>query len=215
MCGSKDIPPISFCEECEEYLCEYCHKRMKVFTDHNVVALSEFKLESFHPKPKPYYCQHHPQNIVQFFCRTCNRLICGSCVVRSQNQCADDSTKHNTHIVTSLSDGLKPMEREFVGVVDLAHRDHKRYESNLNSLEAIEEQREVYMQQLKAQVNTSVDLYVKSLQASRVRTLKEIDTKFAKSSEENNYDSDATSKVSSYSRKLRFKVWLESSPMSR
>ena len=72
-----------------------------------------------------------------------------------------------------------------MGVVDSAHRDHKRYESNLNSLEAIEEQREVYMQQLKAQVNTSVDLYVKSLQALRVRTLKEIDAKFAKSSEEN------------------------------
>ena len=69
MCSGHDIPPVSFCEECEEYLDDYCsgaHKRMKLFSDHNVVALSgfELELESFTPKAKPYYCQQHPRNIV-------------------------------------------------------------------------------------------------------------------------------------------------------
>ena len=185
MCSGHDIPPVSFCEECEEYLDDYCsgaHKRMKLFSDHNVVALSEFELEleSFTPKAKPYYCQQHPQNIVQFFCQTCNQLICGSCVVRSRS--GIDCGKHNMHIVTALSDdGLKSMEKELEELVHSADCDRKKYESNLNLLKRIEKQREKYTQQLKAQVNTSVDLYIERLQASRVRTLKEID---AKSSEE-------------------------------
>ena len=86
------------------------------------------------------------------------------------------------HIVTTLSDdGLKSMEKELEELVHSADRDRKQYESNLNLLKRIEKQREQYTQQLKAQVNTSVDLYIESLQASRVRTLKEID---AMSSEE-------------------------------
>ena len=187
MCSGHDIPPVSFCEECEEYLCEYCngaHKRMKVFTDHNIVALSEFKVESFNPKPKPYYCQQHPQNVVQFFCQTCNQLICGNCVVHSQSLFAV-SSKHGTHTLTTLSDGLKPMEEEVKKLIGLANRDRKQCESNLNSFEAIEKQRQHCTQQLKAQVNTSVDLYIKCLQALRVQTLKEID---AKSSEETDYN---------------------------
>ena len=189
MCTSKEmIPPVSFCKECEEYLCEYCngaHKRMKVFIDHKVVALNEFKLESFCPKSKPYYCQQHTQNIVRFFCQTCNQLVCENCVVHSQNQLTDNVVKHNTHIVATLSDGLKPMEREFKELLHSADHDCKSYESSLNSLEAIEIQRELYTQQLKAQVNTAVDLYIKCLQASRVRTLKEID---ANSSEQGKYN---------------------------
>ena len=56
---------------------------------------------------------------------------------------------------------------------------------NLRSLEKIDKCRELYSQQLKAQVNTAVDLYIESLQASRVRTLKEID---AESSEESKHN---------------------------
>jgi len=175
MCSGPDTAPVSFCEECEEYLGEYCsgaHKRMKLFTDHNVVALSEFEPESFNPKPKPYYCQQHPQNVLQFFCQTCNQLICGNCVIRSRNR--GDSV-HNTHIVTTLSNSLKPMERELNELVRSADHNRKRYESDLKSLKRIEKQEEHYVQQLKEQVNTAVDLYVECLQVSRVRTLEEID----------------------------------------
>ena len=185
MCTSKDIPPVSFCEECEEYLCEYCngaHKRMKVFTNHNVVDLSEFQLEPFNPKPKPkpYYCQLHPQNIVQLYCKTCNQLLCGKCVVRSRS-IFDDGGERSEHTLTTLSDCLKPMEKEVEKLIESADHDRKQCESNLNSFETTEKQREHYTQELKAQVNTAVDLYIERLQASRVRALKEID---AKSSQE-------------------------------
>jgi len=140
MCSSQDTPPASFCEECEEYLCEYCngaHRRMKLFTDHHVVALSEFELESFNPKPKVYYCQQHPQNVVQLFCETCNQLLCGNCVVHSQSSSLHmlvsrhstytltgsrhstytlTGSRHSTHTLIALSDGSKPMENKAQGI---------------------------------------------------------------------------------------------------
>ena len=180
MCSSEGVRPVSFCEECEEYLCGFCdsaHKRMKVFTDHSVLPLGEFKPESFIPKPKPYYCQQHPQNVVQYFCQTCNQLICGNCVVQSQNLFAQDGNKHRMHTFTALNDGLKPMEEELEKLGDSADHDRRRHESSLNSLGELEKQQDHHVQQLKTQVNTAVDLYIKTLQDSRVQALAEIDAK--------------------------------------
>jgi len=75
------------------------------------------------------------------------------------------------------------MEKKLKELIVLADRNRKQCLSNLNSLDKIEEQREHYTQQLKAQVNTAVDLYVKCLEASRVRMLKEIDAKSSQESE--------------------------------
>ena len=183
MCSSEGVSPVSFCEECEEYLCGYCdgaHQRMKVFTEHSVVPLGEFKPESFIPKPKPYYCQQHPQNVVQFFCQTCNQLICGNCVVQSRNIFAQDGSKHCMHTFTALNDGLKPMEAEIEKLVDSADRDRRHYESRLNSLRELEKQQDDHAQQLKAEVNTTVDSYIKKLQNSRVQALAEIDAKYSR-----------------------------------
>ena len=182
MCSSEEVRPVSFCEECEEYLCRFCdraHKRMKVFTEHSVVPVGEFKPESFIPKPKPYYCQQHPQNVVQFFCRTCNQLICGNCVADSQTGFVD-GVKHRKHTFITLRDGLKPMEKELEELVDSSDHDCRRYESSLNSLREQEKWQDHHAQQLKMEVNTAVDLYIKRLQNSRVRALAEIDAKSTK-----------------------------------
>ena len=163
--------------------CDGAHQRMKVFTEHSVVPLGEFKPESFIPKPKPYYCQQHPQNVVQFFCQTCNQLICGNCVVQSRNKFAQDGSKHCMHTFTALNDGLKPMEAEIEKLVDSADHDRRHYESSLNSLREQEKWQNHYAQQLKAEVNTAVDSYIKTLQDSRVRTLAEIDAKYSRKME--------------------------------
>ena len=186
MCSGEGVQPVSFCEACEEYLCGYCdgaHKRMKVFTDHSVVPLGEFKPESFIPKPKPYYCQQHPQNVVQFFCQTCNQLVCGNCVVQSRNPFPLGGSRQCIHTFTALNDGLKPMEEELQKLVDSADYDRKQCESSLNSLEEIQKQQAHHVQQLKTQVNTAVDLYIKVLQDSCVQTLAEIDAKHGRKNE--------------------------------
>ena len=182
MCSGERVRPVSFCEECEEYLCGYCdgaHRRMKVFTDHSVVSLSKFKPESFIPKPKPCYCQQHPQNVVQFFCQTCNQLICGNCVAVSQTPFAD-GVKHRKHTFITLSDGLKPMETRLEELVDSSDHDRRQCESSLYSLGELEKHQDQHTQQLKMQVNTAVDLYIKRLQDSRVQALAEIDAKSTK-----------------------------------
>jgi len=74
------------------------------------------------------------------------------------------------------------MEEDLEKLIDSANCDLKQCESNLNSLEKIEERQEHHTQQLKAQINTAVDWYIKCLQASRVQTLNEIDAKISQES---------------------------------
>ena len=84
------------------------------------------------------------------------------------------------HTFTALNDGLKPMEAEIEKLVDSADRDRRHYESRLNSLRELEKQQDDHAQQLKAEVNTTVDSYIKKLQNSRVQALAEIDAKYSR-----------------------------------
>ena len=84
-CGvcEHDGVTVSFCEDCESFLCSYCaeaHRRMKVFSSHQVSSLSSLKSQRIKPKPKPITCQIHPDYYVSFYCDTCCELICHKCV---------------------------------------------------------------------------------------------------------------------------------------
>ena len=212
MCSSEGVRPVSFCEDCEEYLCGFCdsaHQRMKVFTDHSVVPLTKFNPESFIPKPKPCYCQQHPQNVVQFFCQTCNQLICGNCVVQSRNLFPKDSNKHCMHTFTPLNDGLKPMEKELEKLVNSADHDRRRYESNLSSLGELEKRQDHHVRQLKVEVNTAVDLYMKTLQDSKFQTLAEIDAQYSRKKKSALvHKQQLQTAVSHINSGLRFTNWL-------
>ena len=84
-CGvcEHDGVTVSFCEDCESFLCSYCagaHRRMKVFSSHHVISLSSSEFPNIKPKPKPVACQIHPDHYVSFYCATCCQLVCNECV---------------------------------------------------------------------------------------------------------------------------------------
>ena len=78
-------PATSFCHDCSNFLCETCssyHKACRVFLDHKLEPLSISKSKSVAAdiQHKPVNCQLHENEILKFYCETCNSLICCICM---------------------------------------------------------------------------------------------------------------------------------------
>lgn len=86
MCSNCEdgLKAVARCGECDEFFCEKCvdaHNRLKPYLEHKVVdlkmLLSPTTAKQFHPVMK---CPNHDL-VSNFFCRTCNVLICRDCTV--------------------------------------------------------------------------------------------------------------------------------------
>ena len=88
----EDDPVVSFCPECNSFLCHACndhHKRNKRYRGHAVVPLTELKSNKDAPiqaKLKIPLCEEHDEQL-KYYCETCDKLVCMYCTV----------TKHNGH----------------------------------------------------------------------------------------------------------------------
>ena len=74
----------SFCNDCEEYICETCikmHQTGKEFSTHKVISLEQLKMVS--PTKRILYCSKHPGNQLDLFCETDQELICQLCIVKT------------------------------------------------------------------------------------------------------------------------------------
>ncbi|XP_052817391.1 uncharacterized protein LOC128243581 [Mya arenaria] len=77
------------CAPCVEY-----HKRLKMLRNH--ILLSKDRMPSFYPTTKKSaiadtdYCNHHPQEMIKFYCPTHGDLGCGDCVVLDHRSCKVD-----------------------------------------------------------------------------------------------------------------------------
>ena len=89
---NEDDPVVSFCPECNSFLCLTCndyHKRSKKYFSHDVVPLTELKFNKDAPiqaKVKIPLCEEHDEQL-KYYCETCDELVCMYCTV----------TKHNGH----------------------------------------------------------------------------------------------------------------------
>ena len=80
--GSSD----GFCHHCAEFICGECmkvHKKMKIFSGHEVLTLDELKeggAKKIVAKPPPRMCQKHDEQ-KKIYCFDCDCLICRDCTV--------------------------------------------------------------------------------------------------------------------------------------
>ena len=88
----EDDPVVSFCPDCNSFLCLTCndyHKRNKRYRGHGIVPLTELKSSKDAPiqaKVKIPLCEEHDEQL-KYYCETCDQLVCMYCTV----------TKHNGH----------------------------------------------------------------------------------------------------------------------
>jgi len=75
-CGSDD-PVVALCINCTLCLCEDCNKcHRKKNKTHDVVLLDEGKL-----KNNILFCPEHKQHALDYYCDTCDKVICVYCTV--------------------------------------------------------------------------------------------------------------------------------------
>jgi len=97
---SEDDPVMSFCPECNSFLCCTCndfHKRNKQLRNHDVVLLDELKtskdIPAFEAKVKIPLCKEHEYEL-KHYCETCDELVCMYCTIKKHNGHSHETTKN-------------------------------------------------------------------------------------------------------------------------
>ena len=85
-CVQSDNAVVAFCINCCEFLCKSCEQHHRVWRKtikHEIVAASEGKegniLRNL-PQP-PMHCSEHDDEVLKFYCKNCEKLVCRDCVV--------------------------------------------------------------------------------------------------------------------------------------
>ena len=120
-------PAVSFCVNCCEFLCKVCtkdhkawrktlsHELQPVGTSAKVDSTTITKSSLLKRVPEePVYCQIHPDEVLKFYCDTCNVLVCRDCVIlehvgHSYNRIEKVAEKEKVDLLASLgsADGAK------------------------------------------------------------------------------------------------------------
>ena len=119
---NEDDPVVSFCPECNSFLCLTCndyHKRSKKYFNHAVVPLTELKSNKGKPiqaKVKIPLCNEHDEQL-KYYCETCDELVCLYCTVKKHNGHNHDSvkqlaTKHRNEL-KKITDQVDVMNKNF------------------------------------------------------------------------------------------------------
>ena len=87
-CEKGENIAVATCMDCKEYLCTDCveaHKTYKILRGHNVVSFEDTSIESqeivIHKTSAEEFCPKHKDQVMWFFCETCEHLICRDCTV--------------------------------------------------------------------------------------------------------------------------------------
>ena len=189
-CGEceQDGATVSFCEDCESFLCSYCagaHKRMKAFSSHQLSSLpsSPNLLPHLPLKSKSVTCIVHPEKSASFYCATCSQLICNECVAVGSGD-LDFSKKtvtiHRSHILYTVSDeSLETLSAKLDKLIMSMSTDIKESQEKLDLIEKVEEKMSSHHKQLKKSLEDVVEKYIEDIRAQCKHDLKQMDVDYA------------------------------------
>ena len=126
----EDDPVVSFCPECNSFLCHACndhHKRNKRYRGHGVVPLTELKSNKDAPiqaKMKIPLCEEHDEQL-KYYCETCDQLVCMYCTVKKHNGHHHDSVKQ---MATKHRNELKKITDPVEGMIKNLSKAHDNIE---------------------------------------------------------------------------------------
>ena len=126
-----DDPVVSFCPECNIFLCHSCndhHKRNKRYRSHAVVPLTELKsnkdVAPIQAKVKIPLCKEHDEQL-KYYCETCDQLVCMYCTVKKHNDHHHDSVKQ---MATKHRNELKKITDPVEGMIKNLSEAHDNIE---------------------------------------------------------------------------------------
>ncbi|XP_033097409.1 tripartite motif-containing protein 2-like isoform X2 [Anneissia japonica] len=86
-CHGCERTASNYCTVCLEFLCSDCgsaHRRLRLTRNHRVQSMDEYRSSQAMPAARirilsPDHCPDHPEYEIQFYCQTCERVICRKC----------------------------------------------------------------------------------------------------------------------------------------
>ena len=124
---NEDDSVVSFCPECNSFLCPTCndyHKRSKKSYNHVIVPLAELKEVPIQAKVKIPLCKEHDEQL-KYYCETCNELVCMYCTVKTHNGHHHDSVKQ---VATKHRKELKKITDPLEGMIKNLSESHDNIE---------------------------------------------------------------------------------------
>ena len=129
-CDVDNDPVVALCIECELYLCQDCNKvHSKKNRTHDIVSLS-----SILPTEEVVYCPEHQKNELDYYCKTCDKIVCLYCTVK-------DHVGHTHDIVEKTASEHRNMLMKIIAPVEQMSENLCKAEANIVSTqEKIKEQ---------------------------------------------------------------------------
>src|SRR6218665_2005110 len=112
-CANVEIPPASkYCPLCSQGLCERCsveHSRQKLLKSHTLVDFNvETAFEQARLHPSNMCTKHLTVVSTQFFCLTCQRFVCNTCLLED----------HMEHKWSRWEEGVDKFRSHLTGNID-------------------------------------------------------------------------------------------------
>ena len=128
---------VALCADCKLYLCQDCNKvHSKMKKTHNILSLSSIIKEgsAVELTRKILHCPEHQKNELDYYCKTCDKMICLYCTVK-------DHIGHTHDIVKKAASEHRNMLMKIIAPVEEMSENLSKAEANIVSTqEKIKEQ---------------------------------------------------------------------------
>ena len=192
-CDEED-PVVSYCPDCSLFLCSICndyHKRDKDSRSHGIIPLAELGSTPIQTPAKYLRCKQH-DNELQYYCETCEEMICCYCAVKNHSGHNHDTIKKivNTRklndgndidtMISSLSETYNNAKKIKDSIKKQGSEVNKKIDSYYDTvIEKLMEQRQQMMQQVQGTVTRAEKMlatYLDELQfaLTQLTQLKEV-----------------------------------------
>ncbi|XP_072044604.1 tripartite motif-containing protein 2-like [Amphiura filiformis] len=171
-CEEPDNMAIVYCQDCKHYLCESCHDihtAWKAMKHHTVLTVEEKLSEKASPScvDEQTYCNEHDNEETQFYCETCDKLVCEDCI--DSKQCCHD---HDTVTLQQAADykltGLKDQMKK-------CNEKKEEIQDAIDKIENIEEEISCSADKIRSKLNMRKALYMQKVENVFQTVLSDVD----------------------------------------
>lgn len=171
-CKSKESNAVARCFDCANFLCPNCemaHQFMHCFEGHRVLTLGELQNSKDELRvEKPVNCSRHKNELLKYFCKTCNLPICKECTIIEHTK--------GLHDYEYLSDiGPKQVE-QISQLVEDGRVKSNDLRNMLKSVEHTSNRLQVQYHKAQNEINETFQFYRSMIEERKQEALKELES---------------------------------------
>ncbi|XP_072041841.1 E3 ubiquitin-protein ligase TRIM71-like [Amphiura filiformis] len=177
--GGVDNEAVARCVECEDFLCSNCtkaHKIVRLTKNHSVLSLVELKTGkvSLIKKTKKEHCKEHTDQVLWFYCKTCDVPICRDCTVVEHPTGSHELVKLDTATtgqreeIQGLVAKCKDVRRDVDEAIQKINKKQENFESTCSMVtRAVDRERDEVEKNMLLMLQKQADDLKKSIAAMK------------------------------------------------